>query len=88
MDISDIHNPILSCTTPDQLPSNIISLPLAFVRSGAVALTDGKVYSIGYTLYSWSRVAISASVVYFLGVNPAAVYPSDNNRRWYGFPLR
>ena len=68
--------------------SNIISLPLAFVRSGYVGLNDGRAYVVGRNLYGWSRVTVSASVAYGLGVNPAEVYPSGSLNRWYGFPLR
>ena len=68
--------------------SNIISLPLAFVRSGYISLNAGKAYVVGRNFYGWSRVATSASVAYALGVNPAEVYPSDGNYRWDAFPLR
>ncbi len=67
---------------------NIISLPLAFVRSGNVALYDGEVYAVGNNLYSGSRTARSASDVYYLGVAPTEVYLSGYLDRWYGFPLR
>ncbi len=68
--------------------SNIISLPLAFVRSGNVALYGGEVYAVGNNLYSGSRTARSASDVYYLGVAPTEVYLSGYLDRWYGFPLR
>ena len=67
---------------------NIISLPLAFVRSGNVALYDGEVYAVGNNLYSGSRTARSASDVYYLGVAPTEVYLSGYLDRWFGFPLR
>ena len=68
--------------------SNIISLPLAFVRSGWVPLNDGLADVVGRSLYDWSRVATSASVTYYLGVLPTEVYPSNDSYRWAGFPLR
>ena len=68
--------------------SNIISLPLAFVRSGDVHLNGGKAYDVGRNLYGWSRVTVSASSAYTLGVNPTEVYPSNYNYRWRAFPLR
>ena len=69
--------------------SNIISLPLAFVRSGYVNLNDGKAYAVGRNLYGWSRVTKSLANAYGLGVSPTVVYPSDGNYdRWRGFPLR
>ena len=61
---------------------------MAFVRSGLVALNDGKAYGVGRDLYGWSRMASSASVAYDLAVDPTEVYPSDVSSRWYGFPLR
>ena len=68
--------------------SNIISLPLAFVRSGGIYLNDGIAYYVGHALYNWSRVTKSASVAYFFAVDPAEVYPSFSVNRGYGFPLR
>ena len=68
--------------------SNIISLPLAFVRSGGIYLNDGIAYYVGHALYNWSRVVLSAPVAYFFGVDPAEVYPSFSVNRWYAFPPR
>ena len=70
------------------IPSNIISLPLAFVRSGGIYLNDGIAYYVGHALYNWSRVVLSAPVAYFFGVDPAEVYPSFSVNRWYAFPPR
>lgn len=61
---------------------------LAFVRSGNVNTNDGKVYNVGNNLYGWSRTAKSTTNAYNLGVNPSEVYPSSDNNRWNGFPLR
>ena len=88
MDISDIHNPILSCTTPDQLPSNIISLPLAFVRSGFVDVGYGYVGSAGYVTTLRSRTSVSATDACILYSNPTIVGPSDGAVRYNGRPLR
>ena len=74
--------------TTTQLPSNIISLPLAFVRSGYVSTNDGKTYALGNFLYDWSRTASSASFAYYLASDPNEIYPSYSSNRWSGYPLR
>lgn len=68
--------------------SNIISLPLAFVRSGGIATGDGKASYAGYSLFGWSHMAKSTIYGYALGVNPLAVGFFDDYNRWRGFPLR
>lgn len=68
--------------------SNIISLPLAFVRSGGIATGDGKASYVGYSLFGWSHMAKSTIYAYALGVNPLAVGFFDDYNRWRGFPLR
>ena len=68
--------------------SNIISLPLAFVRSGYVNLIGGEAYNVGHGLYGWSRVTRSLANAYNLGVNPTNVGPSKYGSRYHGFPLR
>ena len=68
--------------------SNIISLPLAFVRSGNVSLYYGVVGNVGdeSTLRSYnSASATNAYVLYSLST---VVDPSNNSPRWYAFPLR
>ena len=45
-------------------------------------------YGVSRYLYGWSRAAESLAGAYSLGVNPTEVYPSANNYRWNGFPLR
>ena len=67
---------------------HMISVTLAFVRSGDIGLNDGKVYGASHVLYGWSRAATSASVAYNLGVSPTEVSPSNYVNRWTGFPLR
>lgn len=79
---------IAMVVSPSAASSNIISLPLAFVRSGYINLRDGKAYVVGRSLYGWSRVAKSLANAYNLGVNPTNVGPSNNNNRYHGFPLR
>ncbi len=66
----------------------LAGLSCAFVRSGWVPLNDGLADVVGRSLYSWSRVATSASVTYYLGVLPTEVYPSNDSYRWAGLPLR
>ena len=70
------------------IPSNIISLPLAFVRSGYTSLNDGKLYYTGRDLYGWSQISRSTSGAYTLGVNPTEAYTSSINGRYLAFPLR
>lgn len=53
--------------------NNIISLPLACVRSGGIATGDGKASYVGYSLFGWSHMAKSTIYAYALGVNPLAV---------------
>ena len=74
--------------TTDKSASNIISLPLAFVRSGYVYLGDGKAYGVGRNLYGWSRTTLSDLYAYYLAVEPTGTYPSNGFNRLDGFPLR
>ena len=80
----------LCCVETDQSgTTNIVKLPLAFVRSGYVSTNGSGAYNIGDYLYGWSRVAGLTPTAYGLGVNSTGVDPSNNyNGRWYGFPLR
>ncbi len=73
---------ILLGVTPIKYPN----LPLTFARSGYVNLSSGIVDYVGNSLYGWSRVARSATVAYYLGVNPSEVYPSHYYGRWRGSP--
>ena len=68
--------------------SNIISLPLAFVRSGWVDIGGGAASGVGRSLYGWSRVSSSITGAYALYVAPTAVDPSSSGNRWHAFPLR
>jgi len=72
----------------DQSATNIVKLPLAFIRSGLVYTDGGGVYNVGQILYGWSHTVSSTSSIYNLGVDLAEVYTSGANLRWYGFPLR
>ena len=72
----------------DQSATNIVKLPLAFIRSGLVYTDGGGVYNVGQILYGWSHTVSSTSSIYNLGVYPTGVYPSNDGPRWYGFPLR
>ena len=74
-----------SCTTG---ATNIVQLPLAFVRSGYVDLYDGRVNDTGYEGDVWSRTSYSstgARTLYFYTTN---VGPSDDYNRYLGFSLR
>lgn len=66
--------------------TTIVQLPLAFVRSGYVNVSDSKVHGISYSGYGRSRTASSSTSAYYLGMNPTFVDPSYDNPRWYGFP--
>ena len=74
--------------TSQSSATNIVKLPLAFVRSGGIATGDGKASYVGSSLYSWSQVSRLITTAYGLGVNPTGVDPSDGYNRWRGFPLR
>lgn len=68
--------------------TNIVKLPLAFVRSGYVHLGNGYVSDTGYIGDYWSRTAGSSTNAYSLGMSPTNVNPSSSHYRWLGFPLR
>ena len=68
--------------------TNIVQLPLAFVRSGYVNLDNGRVNLTGYEGDVWSRTAISSTTARVLYFNTTNVTPSDNYNRYYGFSLR
>lgn len=46
--------------------SNIIFLPLAFVRSGGVSTVTNNAGSIGYDCWDWSQTAYSNTYAYRL----------------------
>ena len=69
--------------------TNIIHLPLAFVRSGYVRFDDGKMLGVGYA--GWYESASSRTIngVYYLWLGKYDVTPSNTDgRRLDGFPLR
>ena len=68
--------------------SNIISLPLAFVRSGYIHLAEGYLNYVGYSGYDWSRVSSSDIYAYYLTLSPSNATPSYPYFRWLSFPLR
>ena len=74
-----------SCTTG---ATNIVQLPLAFVRSGYVNLSGGYVYNVGNGGYYWSRTASSSTGARYLYFGPTGVNPSGYNYRYYGLSLR
>ena len=45
--------------------TNIVQLPLAFVRSDAVNLRDGKIWYLGQYGAYWSRTAQSSNYAYY-----------------------
>jgi hypothetical protein len=68
--------------------TNIVQLPLAFVRSGNVYIDYGRLVSTGYVGDYWSRTANSATTGRDLIFHTTYVNPSLNDNRWNGFPLR
>lgn len=75
-----------SCTTG---ATNIVQLPLAFVRSGYIRLQDGQAQNVGLEASTRSRTSSSAAYAYYLNSNDTGVNPSDiNYYRYRGFPLR
>ncbi len=66
--------------------SNIISLPLAFVRSGNVNLNNGKVYGASFNGFDWSRTINSSIYSYRLDFYPTDVVLNRTDR-WAGFSL-
>ena len=68
--------------------SNIISLPLAFVRSGWVNLAGGLTDGVGRDGYRWSRTIVSDIHAYDLRIYPTYVLPSSYNGRRDAFSLR
>lgn len=68
--------------------SNIISLPLAFVRSGGVSTVTNSAGSIGYDCWDWSQTAYSNTYAYRLNSTSTYVGPSTTYHRRDGYPLR
>ena len=69
--------------------TNIVKLPLAFVRSGYVYLNFGFVFNVGDYGYNWSRTAKSSTIAYHLNMDPSDVDSESNeDDRWVGLPLR
>ena len=77
----------IDCSTTDKSASNIISLPLAFVRSGYVHLAEGYVGVVGLYGYGRSRTASSTTDAYRLSFGPSGL-DMDPASRYWGFPLR
>ena len=74
-----------SCTTG---ATNIVQLPLAFVRSGYVNLNNGYVDNVGSNGYNWSRTASSSTGARNLNFSTTGVSPSAYSSRYLGFSLR
>ena len=65
--------------------TTIVQLPLAFVRSGYVDLTDGYIIQTGSVGYGWSRTSTNAHA-HDLWHNDVTISPSSSTYRWSGFP--
>lgn len=61
--------------------SNIIFLPLAFVRSGGVSTVTNNAGSIGYDCWDWSQTAYSNTYAYRLNSISTYVGPSTTYHR-------
>ena len=68
--------------------SNIISLPLAFVRSGYVNLNLGNVLYAVYETALRSRSSVSDTDAYYLYSNPTAIDTSGSGAHYASRPLR
>ena len=68
--------------------SNIISLPLAFVRSGYINLNLGNVLYAVYETTLRSRSSVSDTDAYYLYSNPTAIDTSGSGAHYASRPLR
>lgn len=68
--------------------TNIIHLPLAFIRSGYMHHSVGYVNVIGTYGYTWSHTSRSASHSYDLSISASGIDSLDGTHRSIGFPLR
>lgn len=74
--------------------TNIVKLPLAFVRSGWFNLDYygyghySGIYSFGESGYNWSRTSRSSTLAHYLNIDPNIIPPSNNADRYFGFSLR
>ena len=68
--------------------TTIVQLPLAFVRSGDVSLSNGSIYVVGNGGYYWAHTVYSTTSARYLSFDTSSVGPSNANSRSYGFSLR
>lgn len=68
--------------------TNIVQLPLAFVRSGVIYPNYGTAGYVGSVGFDWSRTAQSSTYAYYLRYDATTVNPSTAGDRWNGFSLR
>lgn len=80
----------LCCVETDQSgTTNIVKLPLAFVRSGYMRPSDGNMSWVGYAGWYESTSSRATNGVYYLWFGKFDVTPSNTDgRRLDGFPLR
>ena len=73
---------------------NIAREPLYFVRSGGVDLNTGALRVFGIHADGWSHIATAYGAgtwdakAFYLNFYASGVNPSNNNVRWFGFPVR
>ena len=84
----NLLNKELGVTSGQTAATNIVQLPLAFVRSGWVNIGNGYTNNVGERGYGWARTSNSSTYAYSLYFNTAYVRPSNSNDRYSGFPLR
>ncbi len=68
--------------------SNIVSLPLAFVRSGILVTTYGSSRDLGYEGGCWSSTSETNTVARYYNFNPGGSNPLGYGDYYLGFPLR
>ena len=67
---------------------HMISVTLAFVRSGYVNVSDGKMYHLSERGFNWSATSKTAYNIYILWIEVVGINTLGNSSRWNGFPLR
>ena len=85
-----INSGSVTGTGTDGKSYNIAEAPLYFVRSGYVAIGNGRLMYSGIYGFGWSSRSNSSDIYYAygLGFNASSVHPSNGINRWYGFSLR
>lgn len=67
--------------------TNIVQLPLAFVRSGYVDIPTSSVKYVSNHAQLWSRTSNSSTLAYELDAGPGYIYASNIGNYYVGRPL-